>query len=41
MLTTRFTELLGCRIPIQQAAMGEIATPELAAAVAGAARQPR
>ena len=35
MLTTRFTELIGCTVPIQQAPMN-IATPELAAAVAGA-----
>jgi NAD(P)H-dependent flavin oxidoreductase YrpB (nitropropane dioxygenase family) len=33
MLATRFTALLGCSIPIQQAAMGGIATPELVAAV--------
>lgn len=36
MLATRFTELIGCTIPIQQAAMGGIATPELAAAVSEA-----
>ena len=36
MLTTRFTELIGCTVPIQQAGMGGIATPELAAAVADA-----
>jgi nitronate monooxygenase len=35
MLTTRFTELIGCTVPIQQAPMN-IATPALAAAVAGA-----
>lgn len=35
MLTTRFTELIGCVAPIQQAPMN-IATPALAAAVAGA-----
>ncbi len=35
MLTTRFTELIGCTVPIQQAPMN-IATPGLAAAVAGA-----
>ena len=35
MLTTRFTELIGCTVPIQQAPMN-IATPNLAAAVAGA-----
>lgn len=34
MLTTRFTELVGCTVPIQQAGMGKIATPQLAAAVA-------
>jgi NAD(P)H-dependent flavin oxidoreductase YrpB (nitropropane dioxygenase family) len=33
---TRFTELVGCRHPIQQAAMSGIATPELAAAVSNA-----
>jgi nitronate monooxygenase len=37
MLTTRFTELVGCSVPIQQAGMGRgIATPRLAAAVANA-----
>lgn len=37
MLTTRFTEVVGCSIPIQQAGMGRgIATPRLAAAVANA-----
>lgn len=36
MLTTSFTELVGCRIPLQQAGMGGTATPELAAAVAEA-----
>jgi len=37
MLTTRFTELVGCAVPIQQAGMGTgIATPRLAAAVANA-----
>lgn len=36
MLATRFTELIGCTVPIQQAAMGGIATPELAAAVSNA-----
>jgi nitronate monooxygenase len=34
MLTTPFTELVGCQIPVQQAGMGMVATPELAAAVA-------
>ncbi|MCZ6781523.1 MAG: NAD(P)H-dependent flavin oxidoreductase [Acidiferrobacterales bacterium] len=37
MLTTRFTELVGCSVPIQQAGMGRgLATPRLAAAVANA-----
>lgn len=36
MRTTRFTELVGCTIPIQQAGMGGVATAELAAAVANA-----
>ena len=36
MLSTPFTELLGCRLPIQQAPMGGVTTPELVAAVAGA-----
>lgn len=35
-LDTAFTRLVGCRVPIQQAAMGRIAGPALAAAVAGA-----
>lgn len=33
---TQFTELVGCEVPIQQAPMGGISTPELAAAVCGA-----
>lgn len=33
---TSFTELTGCRIPIQQAGMGTVATPELVVAVAEA-----
>jgi nitronate monooxygenase len=33
---TRFTELLGCEVPIQLAPMGTISTPELVAAVTGA-----
>ncbi len=33
---TRFTDLVGCRYPLQLAAMGGIATPELAAAVSNA-----
>jgi nitronate monooxygenase len=36
MLATPFTELLGCRVPLQQAPMGGVTTPELVAAVAGA-----
>jgi NAD(P)H-dependent flavin oxidoreductase YrpB (nitropropane dioxygenase family) len=36
MLTTRFTELLGCRIPLQQAGMGGVAKLELASAVSEA-----
>jgi NAD(P)H-dependent flavin oxidoreductase YrpB (nitropropane dioxygenase family) len=36
MLPTRFTELLGCAVPIQQAPMGTFANPRLAAAVANA-----
>ena len=36
MLTTRFTELVGCDVPIQQAPMGLIAPPRLALAVARA-----
>src|SRR5215472_16062037 len=36
MLTTTFTDLVGCQVPIQQAGMGGVATPELAAAVADA-----
>jgi len=34
--TTRFTELVGCSLPIQCAAMSGIVTPELAAAVSNA-----
>jgi nitronate monooxygenase len=36
MLSTRFTELVGCDVPIQQAPMGLIAPPGLALAVARA-----
>src|SRR6188508_2163901 len=39
MLTTRFTELLGCTVPIQQAPMGSFANPRLASAVANAGGQ--
>src|SRR3989475_1605794 len=35
-LQTKFTELLGCTVPLQQAGMGKIASPALAAAVAEA-----
>jgi nitronate monooxygenase len=35
-LTTPFTELAGCRVPIQQAPMGSVSTPALAVAVADA-----
>lgn len=35
-MRTRFTELLGCQLPIQLAGMGWVAGPELASAVAGA-----
>src|SRR5437773_11723081 len=33
---TKFTELLGCTVPLQQAGMGKIASPALATAVAEA-----
>jgi nitronate monooxygenase len=36
MLATRFTELIGCRVPIQQAGMGAASPPELVAAVSEA-----
>ena len=36
MLTTKFTELVGCTIPLQQAGMGGVAKAELAAAVSEA-----
>jgi nitronate monooxygenase len=35
-LATSFTELIGCTVPIQQAGMGGVSTPELAAAVSNA-----
>jgi NAD(P)H-dependent flavin oxidoreductase YrpB (nitropropane dioxygenase family) len=35
-LKTRFTELVGCQVPLQLAAMPGVGTPELIAAVAGA-----
>src|SRR2546422_8042030 len=36
MLQTKFTELLGCTVPLQQAGKGKIPSPALAAAVAEA-----
>lgn len=36
MLTTPFTDRVGCRVPIQQAPMGTVSSPELAVAVAEA-----
>ncbi|MHA6623375.1 NAD(P)H-dependent flavin oxidoreductase [Pseudonocardia sp. DLS-67] len=36
MLSTRFTELVGCDVPLQQAPMGRVAPPGLALAVARA-----
>ena len=36
MFRTRFTDLVGCAWPLQQAGMGGVATCELAAAVANA-----
>jgi nitronate monooxygenase len=36
MLTTAFTELLGCRLPLQQSPMGGVTTEELVGAVAEA-----
>lgn len=36
MLATSFTQLVGCRVPIQQAPMGTVSSPELAVAVAEA-----
>lgn len=36
MVATRFTELVGCRAPIQQAVMGSATTCHLVAAVTGA-----
>lgn len=35
-LTTRFTQMFGCRFPLQQAGIGGMTSPELAIAVAGA-----
>jgi nitronate monooxygenase len=35
-IATRFTELVGCEVPVQQAGMGAASTPELAAAVSNA-----
>ena len=39
MLRTRFTDLVGCSVPIQQAGLGTLANPTLAAAVANAGGQ--
>jgi len=36
MIRTRLTELVGCALPIQQAPMGTVSSPQLAVAVAGA-----
>src|SRR5436309_1949497 len=36
MISTRFTDLVGCSLPIQQAGMGAGSPPELAAAVSNA-----
>src|SRR5439155_25188530 len=36
MLKTRFTDLTGCKVPIQQAAIGVLARPQLATAVSDA-----
>lgn len=36
MLTTRFTQLVGCAVPIQQAGMGSLSNPRLAAAITNA-----
>ena len=36
MAGTRFTDLVGCTVPLQQAGMGSVATPELVAAVSNA-----
>ncbi len=36
MLSTRFTELVGCSVPVQSSGMGELSNPRLAAAVANA-----
>jgi len=37
MTTTRFTELVGCAIPVQQAEVGAVSPPELAVACRGRA----
>src|SRR2546428_6284160 len=36
LLTTRFTKLVGCKVPIQQAGMGPLANPKLVSAVTNA-----
>lgn len=35
-MTTRFTQLVGCSVPLQQAAIGSLTNPELASAVSNA-----
>src|SRR3712207_9436339 len=35
-METRFTQLVGCAVPIQQAPMGAVSSPDLAVAVAAA-----
>jgi NAD(P)H-dependent flavin oxidoreductase YrpB (nitropropane dioxygenase family) len=35
-IATRFTNLVGCTVPVQQAGMGALAPPELTAAVSEA-----
>jgi nitronate monooxygenase len=36
MLVTAFTQLVGCQVPIQQAPMGRVTTPQLAVAISKA-----
>ncbi len=36
MLSARFTKLVGCSVPIQQAGLGTLANPRLAATVTNA-----
>jgi nitronate monooxygenase len=35
-MDTSFTRVVGCRVPVQQAPMGSVSTPDLAVAVADA-----